>query len=129
MTRGAAIKEWFDSLIPGVTAYPETAVPSKADGDEADAQFPYLTYSGGNVTFGEEVAYTVNLWFYTEDEAPINAAETVLYQKLNTGGELIFSDDGAFWMKAGIPFSQPVTDEDNRVKRRYINITMERISA
>lgn len=129
MTRGAAIRQWFNALIPGVPAYPETAVPSKAYGDDEDVAFPFLTYSGGNTVFGEETSYTVNLYFYTEDEAVINAAETAIYNKMKDGGALIHSDEGTFWMKPGSPFSQPVDEQDNRLKRRYINITQERISA
>lgn len=128
MTKSAALFQWFNSAISGVTAYPETAVPSKANGDDEDAAFPYLTYTNPDAGFGEEISLSVNLWFYTEDEAPPNAAANALYEKLGDGGVIVLYDGGAFWLKRGTPFSQPVQDEDNRVKRRYINITQEKIS-
>ena len=129
MTKDAALYEFFNNAISGVTAYPETSVPSKANGDSEDAALPYLTYTNPDAGFGEEVSLTVNLWFPPNvGEAVPNAAARALYEKLGDGGAIVHYDGGAFWLKRGTPFSQPVPLDSSNIKRRYINITEEKLS-
>lgn len=126
MTKGAALFRFFNNVIPGVTAYPETAVPSKDAGDDEDAQFPYLTYQAGYSALDEgEVSIPVNLWYHTENETPPNNAVQILSGAIGRDGYKLPCDGGYIWLKRGRPFAQPVDTGDNRIKRRYVNLVAE----
>jgi len=118
MTKEAALTSFFESF--GITAYPETDVPS-------DAVYPRLTYQ---VVIGEpnqETALTCNLWWYSESHIAINAKAEEVRQRLGRGGVLLPCDGGAIWLKRGQPFAQDVKDENDMVRRKYIVLTVEYI--
>lgn len=116
MTRQAAIHKFFNDFM---TAYAESEVPK-------DVQFPYLTYELGTGYFGESVAMTVNLWFYTTSESVPNARADELGELIGKGGIMLPYDNGAVWLKRGEPFCQSVRDDtDTKIKRRYINLIAE----
>lgn len=130
MTKAAALYQFFNSVIPGVTAYVSTSVPSKANGDNKDAAFPYLTYDPVFSAFGAgEVSISVNLWFHGDSEAPANAAVQTLSDALGQGGTQISCDGGSIWLKRGTPFAQAIQEEDQNLKRRYVNIDAEFFTA
>lgn len=120
MTKAQAIKEWFGGFLP---AYPASSVPD-------DVVMPYLTYELVTGAFDSgEVGITVNLWYYTEDEAKPNAKAREMADKIGMGGVLVLYDGGAMWIKRGSPWCQSVVEEEEpNIKRRYINITIEYLS-
>lgn len=119
MTPEAAIYQWLSGF--GIPAYASTSTPH-------DAEFPYLTY---DLVVGEwmqgEVNMTVNLWDRTESEAKLNAKVREIGQAVGMGGVTIPCDGGMLWIKKGSPWAQAVRveGEDEKVKRRYININIE----
>ena len=117
MTKDKALYAWFSQFM---TAYPETSVPE-------DAQFPWLTYElvSGALDSGE-VGITVNLWYYSEQEAEPNAKAQEIADAIGMGGVIIQCDGGAIWIKRGTPWCQNIRDDsDGNIKRRYLNITLE----
>ena len=121
MTKAAAIYQFWNSF--GLTAYEENTVPT-------DAAFPYITYQLVTDSFDREVPVTVSLWYRSESWTAINAKEEEISQKISRGGKIIPCDGGAIWLKRGRPFSQSMADEsDNLIKRKYLNITAEFITA
>lgn len=118
MTKEATLKRFFSGF--GITAYPSTAVPK-------DVVFPYLTYEVITSAWGgEPVGLTVNLWYFTTDEAKPNAKARELSEAIGLGGVLLKCDEGYIWLKRGSPWCQSLTDEtDSNIKRRYINVTAE----
>ena len=118
MTKEAALKRFFDGF--GIPGYPSTAVPW-------DAVFPWLTYEPITDNWeGGPVGLTVNLWYYTTDEAPPNAKAREIAETLGMSGKLLPCDGGYIWLKRGTPWCQPMIDQaDSNIKRRYINITAE----
>lgn len=122
MTKEAALKAFFESF--GIPAYPSSAVPD-------DVIFPYLTYD--MVTDAWEsgpVGITVNLWYYTTQESPPNAKARELSQRIGIGGAIIKCDEGYIWLKRGSPWCQSLQDEaDKNIKRRYLNISAEFLTA
>lgn len=119
MTPEAAIYEFMSSF--GIPAYASSSVPS-------DAEFPYITY---DVALGEmfeaETNMPVNVWYRTESEAAPNAKVREMFDRIGYGGVTIPVDGGAIWIKRGRPWAQALTveGEDEKVKRRYVNINME----
>ena len=121
MTKAAAIYQFWNSF--GLTAYDETSVPH-------DAAFPYITYQLVTDSFDSEVAATASLWYRSESWTAINAKTEEISQKISRGGKIIPCNGGAIWLKRGHPFAQSMGDEsDDLIKRKYLNITAEFITA
>lgn len=119
MTPEAAVYTFLSSF--GIPAYAASSVPDQAT-------FPYLTY---DLVLGEwgqpEVNMPVNVWYRTDSEALPNAKVREISKAIGMGGVLLHCDGGALWLKKGSPWAQAMTveGEDEKVKRRYININIE----
>ena len=121
MTKAAAIYQFWSSF--GLTAYEENSVPT-------DAAFPYITYQLVTDSFDREIPLTASLWYRSESWTAINAKTEEVSQKISRGGKFVPCDGGAIWLKRGQPFAQSMGDEsDNLIKRKYLNITAEFITA
>ena len=121
MTKAAAIYQFWSGF--GLTAYEENTVPD-------DAKFPYITYQLVTDGFDREIPLTASLWYRGESWTAINAKTEEISQKISRGGKIIACDGGAIWLKRGQPFAQNMGDEsDDLIKRKYLNITAEFITA
>lgn len=120
MTKEAAIQAFFSSF--GWTAYPHTDVPD-------DAVYPWVTYELTVGGWGEQAGITVNLWDYSDSNTAVNAKAQQMSEYIGMGGRLIQCDGGAIWVKRGSPWCQSIREENDRAKRRYINITLEFLTA
>ena len=121
MTKAAAIYQFWNSF--GLTAYEENSVPD-------DAAFPYITYKLVTDGFDREITLTASLWYRGESWTAINAKTEEISQKISRGGKMVSCDGGAIWLKRGQPFAQNMGDEsDNLIKRKYLNITAEFMTA
>ena len=121
MTKAAAIYQFWSGF--GLTAYEENTV-------SADAKFPYITYQLVTDSFDREIPLTASLWYRSESWTAINAKTEEISQKISRGGKIIPCDGGAIWLKRGQPFAQNMGDEnDDLIKRKYLNITAEFITA
>ena len=121
MTKAAAIYQFWNSF--GLIAYEENSVPD-------DAAFPYITYQLVTDSFDREIPLTASLWYRSESWTEINAKTEEISQKISRGGKVVPCDGGAIWLKRGQPFAQSMGDEsDNLIKRKYLNITAEFITA
>ena len=121
MTKAAAIYQFWNSF--GLTAYEENSVPD-------DATFPYITYQLVTDSFDREIPLTASLWYRGESWAGINSKTEEISQKISRGGKIISCDGGAIWLKRGQPFAQSMVDEsDDLIKRKYLNITAEFVTA
>lgn len=123
MTPEAAIYGFLNGF--SIPAYASASVPDQA-------QFPYITY---DLVLGEwgqpEVNMPVNVWYRTESEAQPNAKVREIGERIGMGGVLLHCDGGVLWVKKGSPWAQAVTveGEDEKVKRRYVNINIEYLTA
>ena len=121
MTKAAAIYQFWNSF--GLTAYEENTVSD-------NAKFPYITYQLVTDSFDREIPLTASLWYRSESWTEINAKTEEISQKISRGGKIISCDGGAIWLKKGQPFAQNMGDEsDDLIKRKYINITAEFMTA
>ena len=121
MTKAAAIYQFWSSF--GLTAYEENTVPT-------DAAFPYITYQLVTDSFDREIPLTASIWYRSESWTAINAKTEEISQKISRGGKVIPCDGGSIWMKRGQPFAQSMGDEsDGLIKRKYLNITAEFMTA
>ena len=121
MTKAAAIYQFWNSF--GLTAYEENSVPD-------EAQFPYITYQLVTDSFDREIPLSASIWYRSESWTAINAKTEEISQKISRGGRFIPCDGGAIWLKRGQPFAQNMGDEsDDLIKRKYLNITAEFMTA
>ena len=121
MTKAAAIYQFWNSF--GLTAYEENSVPD-------DATFPYITYQLVAGSFNREIPLAASLWYRSESWTAINAKTEEISQRISRGGKIIPCDGGAIWLKRGQPFAQNMRDEsDDLIKRKYLNITAEYLTA
>lgn len=121
MTKAAAIYQFWSSF--GLTAYEENTVPT-------DAAFPYITYQLVTDSFDREIPLTASIWYRSESWAGINAKTEEISQTISRGGKIIPCDGGVIWLKRGQPFAQSMGDEsDDLIKRKYLNITAEFMTA
>jgi len=123
MTPEAAIYQWMSSF--GIPAYAQTSVPDEGSDDWRG--FPYLTYQ---LTVGEwgggEVTIPASVWYRGDSEAAPNAKVREIGEALGLGGVTLPCDGGMVWLKKGSPWAQAVRVEgDDKVKRRYVNLTVE----
>lgn len=125
MTKASALYNFFSSF--GIEAYEETLVPT---GDEAP-KFPYLTYQLITDTFDNEVLIPISLWYRSEASLlALNSKTEEISQRIGRGGVFLDCDGGKIWIKRGSPFAQTMSDsEDKTIKRKYINITAEFLTA
>ena len=74
-----------------------------------------------------EVNMPVNVWYRTDSEALPNAKVREIGERIGMGGVLLHCDGGYIWLKKGSPWAQAVRveGEDEKVKRRYVNINIE----
>ena len=121
MTKAAAIYQFWNSF--GLTAYEENTVPT-------DAAFPYITYQLVTDSFDREIQLSASLWYRSESWTAINAKTEEIRRIISRGGNIISCDGGSIWLKRGQPFAQNMVDEsDNLIKRKYLNITAEFMTA
>lgn len=122
MTPEAAIYQFMGGF--GIPAYAATSTPS-------DAEFPYITYDLVLGDWGSgEVNMPVNIWYRTDSEAEPNAKVRELSQHIGLSGVTVPCDGGMLWIKKGSPWAQAVRveGEDEKIKRRYVNINIEYIT-
>ena len=121
MSKWSALHTWMGSF--GLTAYEESNVPTTAT-------LPYLTYQYSTSSFGSgQVAMVVNLWYRTEKNDVPNAKAEQIYDTVGRGGVMIPVENGTIWIKRGSPFVQSISDPDASIRRRYINLTAEFLTA
>ena len=119
VTPEAAVYQFMNGF--SVPAYAASSVP-------AQAQFPYITYSLPVTDWnGGEMDMVANVWYRTESESVPNAKVREIGNAIGLGGVSLPCDGGMLWLKKGSPWSQPMTveGEDEMVKRRYLNISVE----
>lgn len=124
MTKEQALHSFWSSF--GLTAYEENSVPS----GENKPDLPYITYSVSTDSFGNDVALSANLWYRGTSWSAVNSKTSEVSKKITADGILLKCDEGCIWIKRGTPFAQDMSDPmDDLIKRKYINITVEFLTA
>ena len=124
MTKEAALYNFWSMF--GLPAYEENSVPSGEDG----AEFPYITYQVVTDSFGNNVPLTGSVWYRSTSWKEANAKAQEISNMLSRGGVTISCDGGIVWLRRGVPFAQSMGDEnDGLIKRKYLNITAEFMTA
>ena len=129
MTKAAAIYQFWNSF--GIKAYEEnTVIDADEEGNPVEPTFPYITYQLVTDSFDRDVSATASLWYRGEGWVDINAKTEEISAHIGLGGKIIKCDGGRIWIKRGQPFAQNMGDEsDDLIKRKYLNLTFEFMTA
>ena len=111
---------WNDFGIP---AYDENSVPD-------DAKFPYITYSVATDSLGNVVPMSASIWDRSTSWVTISdKAEAIAKRLAEFGYYKIKLDVGYVWLVKGTPFAQRMSDPDDSIKRIYLNVLAEFLTA
>lgn len=105
-------------------AYDESTVPSS----ESSPEIPRITYSVAVDEFLSDVMLSASLWDKTYSWENISKKADEIYSYIGLGGRIIDYDDGYIWIKRGHPFAQRMSDEDDTIRRIFLNIEAEYIT-
>lgn len=121
MDKEQAIHQFWSGF--GLTAYDENRVPE-------DAQMPYITYNVSTGALDDLIALHASLWYYGTSWADIT--QKLREIEIAVGGEgfvILPIDGGAICLTQGSPFSQRMPDENDMIRRIYINLNAEFFTA
>lgn len=115
MNKAQAIHNFWSSF--GLPAYEQNTVPQ-------DAKMPYITYNVATAEIDNYVGLYGSLWDYgTSWEFLQLLADEIAGRVVEMYPIRI--DDGFLRLDLGTPFSQTMSDEDDMIRRVYINLQAE----
>lgn len=121
MTKAQALQSFWSGF--GLPAYDSTDVPD-------NAQMPYITYSVSTDSLDNVVNMNASLWYRTSSWKDItDKADQIAEAIVKMNPPSIQLDNGRLYIAKGTPFAQRMSDEDGNVRRIYLNIQAEFLTA
>ena len=85
----------------------------------------YITYNVSTASLDEPVPLSASLWCKDTSWTEITAKAHEIADTLGRGGMLIKVQGGYVWIVRGTPFAQRMADDDDTIRRIYLNIMVE----
>lgn len=124
MDKAQAINTFWNSF--GISAYDESTVPM---GDDAP-QFPYITYNVFMDSLGNVVTLNASLWDKGYSWERISKKAKQIAKAIGENGFITIPIDGGYlWITKGTPFAQRMTDPDELIRRIYLTLNVEFLTA
>ena len=122
MDKSQAIQSFWESF--NIPAYDETIVPD-------DAVMPYITYGVRTDSLDNVVNMYASIWYRSTSWEDISKkTEQIAKYIVEQNPPSIQFDKGRLSIAKGTPFAQRMADpNDNMIRRMYINIQAEFLSA
>ena len=121
MDKIQALDRFWNSF--GLPAYDESTVPQ-------NAPLPRITYEAATDSFDSELYLTASLWYRSSSWKEISQkAEAISRYIVQMNPPTIQLDDGRLYITKGTPFAQRMTDPDDSIRRIYLNIKVEYLTA
>lgn len=114
------IQTFFEGF--NVPVYDENTV-------DKDASLPRLTYAYAEGDFENPVSIAVSVWDRSYMWTRVTAMKDAIANAIPQGGVLLDYDGGKIWLKRGTPFAQRMSDENDAIRRIYINLEAEFLTA
>lgn len=131
MNKSQAINYFWNQF--DIPAFDENSVPEKVPdeyGNMVPLTYPYITYSVATDSLGNVVPLSASIWDRSSSwERASLKAEEIAKRLAEFGYYKLKLDDGYVWMVKGTPFAQRMSDPDDSIKRIYINILAEFLTA
>lgn len=116
MDKEQALYDFWSSF--GIPAYDEGSVP---DG----AEFPYITYSTATGAIDNDLQLSASVWYRSSSWIEGAKKAGQIAERIVTMEHPQKIEGGYMWVKQGTPFSQRVTDPDDKIRRQLINVQVE----
>lgn len=123
MDKAQAIHEFWSSF--GLAAIDEYS----AYDESMELPSNYITYEFQSANFGDSVALTASLWYRSTSWKDISKKADEIAEYIGWGGKLLPVDGGYIWIKLGSPFAQRMSVEQDNIRRIYMNISVDFLSA
>lgn len=124
MDKAQAIHDFWSSF--GLPAYDSATVPT---GDAAPL-FPYITYDVKMDSMDSALPMSASIWYRSTSWEQITHKTEDIAQLIPGSGYYIRPIDGGYmWVTRGSPFAQRMSDPDDMIRRMYINIMVEFLTA
>lgn len=123
MDKAQSIHSFWSSF--GIPAYDENTVPT----GEGAPSTPYITYSVTTDSMGNVVQLNGSLWYKSTSWAEISKKADEISKYIGAGGKIIELDHGYVWIVRGTPFSQRMSDDNDSIRRIYVNLQAEFLTA
>ena len=121
MDKGQAIQNFWSGF--GLTAYDQNSVPD-------NTPMPYITYTVETGSIGNVLTLTGSLWYHSNSWKEIQRKADEIGRYIGEHGhKLLKIDNGYILLAQGSPFAQRLADDDNTIRRIYINISAEYLTA
>lgn len=120
MDKAQAIHSFWSGF--DLPAYDENSVPH-------DATLPYITYGVATGAIGDMVALSGSLWYRSTSWQAISQKADKIAETVGYGYAIYKVDGGYVWITRGTPFAQRMGDEDTSIRRIYINLNAEFLTA
>ena len=128
MDKWQGIQAFWSSF--GLPAYDENTVPQ-------NAQLPYITYSAATGALDDVLLLSASIWYQDPSWTAISQKASEIEEAITRMGPLSLttnsggtsSGHGYLWIVKGSPFAQRMSDEDDSIRRIYINCSAEFLTA
>jgi uncharacterized protein YebE (UPF0316 family) len=120
MDKVQALVQFWNSF--GIPAYDENSVPDRN-------AMPYITFNVITDSLGNIVNLYGNIWYNSTSWKEVTQKAEEIAKKIGYGYKLKKLDNGYLYITKSNPFSQRMQDTDDTVKRIYINIQAEYLTA
>lgn len=120
MDKWQAINDFWSGF--GIPAYEQASVPT-------DAEYPYITYNAQTGAMDDILNLSASIWYYGTTWADASKTADEIAAAIGYGYKISTIDGGYLWLHRGNPFAQRVADEDPKIRRIYINVQAEFLTA
>lgn len=121
MDKAQALHNFWSSF--GLPAYDENTVPE-------DAKMPRITYSVATDSIDNKILLSASLWYHSMSWEDISKkAEEIAEALVFMNPPAIEIDNGRLYLCKGAPFAQRMDDPDDSIRRIYINVEAEYLTA
>lgn len=105
-------------------AWEENTVPDDALKDYVH----YITYTAAWSEFDRAIMLSASIWERSTSWQNVVEKAEEIAAAIGPGGAVIPFTGGGIWIKRGSPFYQEMPDEDDTVRRIYLNLEVEYIT-
>lgn len=132
MTKTQALNSFWNNF--GIPAYEESSVPDeiwdKSEQKMIPLEMPYITYNVATGKLEDTVLLSASLWYHETSWKNIELKADEIAEAIGKQGYYIARiDDGYLYIRQGVPFAQRMSDENPDVRRIYLNIVVEYLTA
>lgn len=120
MDKAQALNSFWNSF--GMPAYDEYTVPQ-------GATTPYITYNVMTDSLENVINLHASIWYKSMSWKDVSIKAEEIAAAIGIGGKVMKLNNGYLWINKGVPFAQRLNDTDDTMRRMYLNIQVEYLTA